>query len=94
MPTNNGVQVLEGKLFQTAAEVKAFGKLFRRTYKFDSTSRVRRPTPAELSLYWAMISFDITEPIFVVESKRAKILAQFVEKEMKIMWIDDYQDMH
>ena len=94
VPTNKGVQLLEGKLFQTAAEVKTFWKLFLRTYKFDGSSHVRRPTPAELNLYWAMIPFDITEPIFVVESKSAKILAQFVEKDVKIMWIDDYQEMH
>jgi hypothetical protein len=89
----DGVQTLVGKLFQGAPEVKAFWTVFLRKYQFDARTLIRRPTPRELSLYWAMIPYDIEEPIFVVDGKRARILVHFVAKDEKIMWIDDYWDV-
>jgi len=39
-----------------------------------------------------MIPYDIEEPIFIVESKEATILVDFVGKEdARISWIDDYR---
>ena len=51
-------------------KVAAFWKAFRRAYKTEETT-VRRPSSEELRNYWAMISFDIEEPLFVVQSKIA-----------------------
>jgi hypothetical protein len=102
IPTKNGEQELAGKLFQTNDEVAAFWKAFRRAYKSEEAT-VRRPSREELRIYWAMISFDIEEPLFVVETKSASILVQFVSspsgnasesKELRIFWIDDYKDVH
>jgi len=93
VPTNKGTQVLEGKLFQGKGEVATFWKTFLRKYKFDGQATIRRPTTGELKLYWAMIPYDITEPIFMVDGKDATILAQFAGEEAKIGWIDDYKDM-
>ncbi len=94
VPTNNGVQELDGKLFQNKEEVAAFWKAFWRKYKLDPQAKIRRPTAKELDLYWAMIPYDITEPIFMIESKEATILAHFPDKKMKLGWIDDYKDVH
>ena len=94
VPTDNGTQKFDGKLFQGKEEVTAFWKAFLRKYKFGAKAVVRRPTAKELSLYWAMIPYDITEPIFVVEDEDATILAQFSGDDVKIGWIDDYKNMH
>jgi hypothetical protein len=67
--------------------------VFLRKYRFDARTFTRRPTPRELELYWAMIPVDVEEPIFVVDGKRARILVQFVAKDVKILWIDDYWDI-
>ena len=93
VPNINGVQVLEGKLFQGKKEVADFWKAYWRKYKPDHQAKIRRPTPGELNLYWAMISFDITEPMFMVESKDATILTQFSDKSLKLGWIDNYKEM-
>jgi hypothetical protein len=46
-------------------------------------------------LIWAMIPYDIMEPIFTVESKEAAILLHFTDaKKLKLGWIDDYKDVH
>lgn len=93
VPTKAGKQALEGKLFQNKEELAAFWRAFRRKYKFDAKATIRRPTAEELELYWAMIPYDITEPIFIVESPDAILLAHFMAKDLKIAWIDDFKDM-
>jgi len=94
VPTGKGVQELEGKLFQSKEEVAAFWKSFLRHYKLDSKAVIRRPSAKELTLYWAMIPYDIVEPIFMVENENATLLAQFSAEDLKIGWIDDYKNMH
>jgi len=92
IPNQEGVQTLEGKLFQRKEEVASFQRAFVRQYKFDSQTVIRRPTARELRIYWAMIPYDIEEPIFIVESKEATILVDFVGKgDARIGWIDDYR---
>jgi hypothetical protein len=101
IPNANGTQKLKGKLFQTKQEVADFWKAFSKAYATDNPT-IRRPTSAELRIYWAMILYDITEPVFVVESKSAALLVQFIEekarkvgepRKLKIAWIDDYKDL-
>jgi hypothetical protein len=92
IPTQEGVQTLEGKIFQRKEEVESFQRAFVRRYNFESQTVIRRPTARELRIYWAMIPYDIEEPIFIVESKGATILVDFVVKEdARISWIDDYR---
>jgi len=52
IPTQDGVQTLEGKIFQRTAEVESFQRAFVRHYKFDSQTVIRRPTTRELKIYW------------------------------------------
>ena len=80
----------EGKLFQSKDEVLAFWKAFSNKIDF-SDLKVRKLNPKELKIYWAMISWDITEPLFILESKNHKILVVFTSpNELTITWIDDY----
>jgi hypothetical protein len=90
--TDKGMQPAEGKLFQNKEDLAAFWRAFRRKYSFDPQATIRRPTANELDIYWSMIPYDITEPIFVIERKEARILAHFTETELKIAWIDDLQN--
>jgi hypothetical protein len=84
---------LEGKIFQSPAEVLAFWKAFKQRTDFTDL-KIRKLNQEELKIFWAMIPFDITEPIFVLDSKKHKILVVFTSPEkLKIMWIDDYQDI-
>ena len=89
-----GTQKKEGKVFQSPDEVLAFWKAF--TAKTNLINyKIRKLNPFELKIYWAMIPFDITEPIFMVESDEFKILTAFVSPDdLRIMWIDDYQGLY
>lgn len=84
---------LEGKLFQSPDEVLAFWKVFTQRTDF-SDLEIRKLDPDELRIFWAMIPFDITEPLFILQSRKHKILTVFASPDkLKIMWIDDYQNI-
>jgi hypothetical protein len=93
--SGNPVRVVEmkGKIFQSSEEILAFWKAFSKKTDFSGL-KIRRPNPTELRIFWAMIPFDITEPIFILDSGKHKILAVFAAaKNLRIMWIDDYQNI-
>lgn len=86
-------QKFKGQLFQTDEEVLAFWKAFSKHADF-ADFKVRKLTTEELRIYWAMISFDISEPVFVVEGKRHRILVQFTSPEqLRVAWIDDLANL-
>jgi hypothetical protein len=80
---------MQGKLFQNKAEIREFWKALCKTVGRDEKFRIRRPTKLELELYWAMIPYDIEEPIFVVESDRHSFLIDFAGGKDRMFWIDD-----
>lgn len=88
------VQMASGKLFQSPEEVWDFWNAFVSRTDFTDL-KIRKLNPLELEHYWAMISFDITEPLFVLDSKKHKILTVFTSPDdLKIVWIDDYQNIY
>ena len=85
---------LEGKILQSPKEVLLFWRTFARKTDF-SNLKVRKLNPIELKIFWAMIPFDITEPLFILESEKHKILTVFTSpKDLRITWIDDYRNVH
>ena len=86
------MQQLQGALFQTRQEITAFCRAMQAYLKSDDSYAVRRPTEKELQIYWAMIPYDITEPIFVAANKDHAILLHFTD-ELKVLWIGDLAGM-
>jgi|GEM_PF-824097 len=86
-------QTLDGKLFQSPEEVMLFWKAFVKVVDTGSF-KVRKLSEEEIKIFWAMISFDIEEPLYILESPQHKILVDFVsDGGLKIMWIDDFQGL-
>lgn len=84
---------MKGQLFQTDEGLLAFWKVVFKADEFKEIT-IRKLTPAELKIYWAIISFDITEPLFVVEGKKQRILLQFTSPEkLRVAWIDDLANL-
>jgi hypothetical protein len=93
MPVSEGrMQLLQGALFKTPEEVAAFCCAMQDYLKSSDTYTVRRPTGKELEIYWALIFYDITEPIFVAENEDHVILLDFGD-ELKVLWICDLAGM-
>lgn len=82
-------QEMQGKMFQDKAEIREFWKAICKIIGRDERFRIRWPTKDELKIYWALIPYDIGEPIFVLESDRHTLLVDFVDGQDQMFWIDD-----
>lgn len=86
-----GKYELTAKLLQSSEEVMLFWKAFIRHTDF-SNLRPRKLNQIELRIFWAMIPFVITEPLFILESEKHRLLVVFASPEnLRIVWIDDFQ---
>ena len=86
------VQRVQGALLQTQQEIAAFCSALQDYLKSSDPYLVRRPTEKELQLYWAMIPYDISEPIFVAANKDHAMLLHFTG-QLKVLWIGDLAGM-
>lgn len=56
---------------------------------------VRKANADEIGFYWAMIPFDIEEPLFIVDYGKEKLLVNFIVKsdQPHFFWIDLVKDI-
>jgi hypothetical protein len=81
-----GMKVAVGKVLQNLNDFKNLWDYFSR--ECGENIKVRKLKPNELSYYWSVISFDIAEPIFIIESESHKYLIDMGEKG-NIIWLDE-----
>lgn len=79
-----------GKGFRTPEGIRMVEADLRAQMAQDGGFRLRRPTREEIALYWALIPFDIVEPLFIAETAHHKYLLHFVEG--RVLTVDDYQE--
>ncbi|RPI78568.1 MAG: hypothetical protein EHM45_06115 [Desulfobacteraceae bacterium] len=93
--STGGAQKFEGALFQSKTEITAFCTSMEKYLEADGSAfKIRKPNSIELQIYWAMIPYDITEPIFVADNKNHKLLMHFLEDGETVLWIGDFNKMH
>jgi hypothetical protein len=88
--------VMEGRLLRTTEDGNIFWEIFKKHYLQKQKFHIRKLTPEELSELWAMIAWDIEEPIFIAENGNTKILFHFGQKngKMNLFYIDDFSDVN
>lgn len=74
------------------------GRIIKNKDEFDSfwefvsdellLSSLRIPNEAELRYYWSIISYDIEEPVFVMQNKQNKILINLSPQENKLVFLE------
>jgi len=84
-------QKLEGAVLRTEEEKSAFCRTMEEYLGPGDRYKIRRPNAEELRIYWAMIPFDIEEPIFVAESDDHNLLMHFLKDSARVFWISDLQ---
>jgi hypothetical protein len=83
------VQTMEGATFKEAAARQVLaGRLAADVGKDPALRKLR---PDELRVYWAMIPFDIEEPLYILEvgKKRFLLNLQRHEEQFSVMWVDE-----
>jgi hypothetical protein len=79
--------ILDGKMCQDLNDSKIIWDEFRKEVSQDFT--IRKATEEELKYYWSVISFDIDEPLLIVETKEHNYILNLIKKDLKLMWLDE-----
>jgi hypothetical protein len=51
--------------------------------------KLRKATCKELDYYWTVISFDIEEPLIILETSEHKYILDIAPSTLKLLWIDE-----
>ena len=80
-------KIIEGKATENNAEAKIVWNELKRN--IANGFKIRKANKTELEYYWATISFDIDEPLFILESNEHFYILNFIKKDLKLFWIDE-----
>lgn len=78
---------LSAKLTQNITDSKMVWDEFRKEIG-GSKITLRKANPKELHYYWSVISFDIEEPLVIVECDTKRFILNIDPKTMKLLWLD------
>jgi hypothetical protein len=80
--------ILIGKMTQDINDTKKVWTEFRKEIN-GKDYIIRKLNEKELQYYWAIISFDIDEPLLIVETKDHKYILNILKDSLKLMWLDE-----
>lgn len=78
---------LDGKMSQDLNDSKIIWEEFRKEIVEDYI--IRKANVDELKYYWSVISFDIEEPLLIVETKEHNYILNLLKKDLKLLWLDE-----
>jgi hypothetical protein len=78
---------LSAKLIQDIQDSKKVWDEFRKEIN-GAKFKLRKANPKELQYYWSVISFDIDEPLVIVETDQKRYILNISPKTMKLLWLD------
>lgn len=79
--------ILEGKMSQDVNDSKIIWDEFKKEISQDYS--IRKANELELQYYWSVISFDIDEPLLIIETKNHNYILNILKKDLKLMWLDE-----
>lgn len=79
--------ILDGKMSQDINDSKIIWDEFKNEVSQDY--KIRKANEDELKYYWSVISFDIDEPLLIVETKEHKYILNLLKKDLKLLWLDE-----
>lgn len=79
--------ILDGKMSQDLADSKIIWDEFKNEVSKEYI--IRKANTLELSYYWSVISFDIEEPLLIVETKEHNYILNLLKKDLKLLWLDE-----
>jgi hypothetical protein len=84
----NRQEVIIEKAFKKEEAIIAFMNYVRNVITETNVIRIRKLNLRELDWYWTIISFDIEEPILIIEAGKRKFLIDFIENK-NIFYVDE-----
>jgi hypothetical protein len=77
VPNDADVQKFEGRIFKTPQEKLTFWKLLHKRAA-GRQPVIRKAKSNELKYYWALIPYDIEEPVWIADFGKDKVLCDFM----------------
>ena len=74
-------------------QLKVFSDCFWKEIEIDSDFKVRKLTSDEIALVWALIGWDLDEPVFVVDDQDHTLVFDFTASGEQLDWIEDIKDV-
>jgi hypothetical protein len=88
-------KVAQGRGIRDEAQQRTlWDRILKRTAAMGPV-KIRKPEPSEIAFFWAMIPFDIEEPLLIADFGKERMIFNFLVKDGKptIMWIDIVGDL-
>ncbi|MEZ0131369.1 hypothetical protein AB9T88_17015, partial [Flavobacterium sp. LBUM151] len=79
--------ILDGKMSQDINDSKIIWDEFKNEVAQDF--KIRKANEEELKYYWSVISFDIDEPLLIIETKDHNYILNLLKKNLKLLWLDE-----
>lgn len=79
--------ILDGKMSQDISDSKIIWDEFKNEVAKDY--KIRKANVDELNYYWSVISFDIDEPLLIIETKEHNYILNLLKKDLKLLWLDE-----
>ena len=86
------LQKLEGRVIRWEDQTIKLLSILRRIVSSSDEYHFRKLSAQEMQLYWMMISYDIEEPIFMLEGPGINLLIDCTD-EGEIFFIDNYYQL-
>jgi hypothetical protein len=79
---------LSAKLIQNVTDSKKIWNQLREEVNTSSYS-IRKASYKELQYYWSVISFDVDEPLLIIDGAKHRYILNISPKTMKLLWLDE-----
>jgi len=81
-------ETLTGKMTQSKKDFKLVWDNLRSEIQ-DNNFKLRKATAQELSYFWSVISFDIEEPLIIIETPEHNYILNLSPKDYTLVWLDE-----
>ncbi|RXM40515.1 hypothetical protein BOQ62_06050 [Chryseobacterium sp. CH21] len=79
---------VEGKVSRKLDDSKKIWNEFKK--EISGNYQIRKANEDELKYYWSTISFDIEEPLFILQTENHRYILNFLKKNQKLLWLDEF----
>lgn len=78
----------DGRKSETVEDSKKIWEEIKKEISGDF--KFRKANESELKYYWSTISFDIEEPLIILETKNHTYILNFIKKDLSLFWVDEF----
>lgn len=79
---------VEGKMSKNLKDSKKIWDEVKK--EISGNYQIRKANEDELKYYWSTISFDIEEPLFILQTENHYYIINFLKEKLKLFWLDEF----